>query len=288
MGYFYEEKMNGDEIYHNMKKALKKISTPIEGFYDSDFSEIEESESFGDIGSKVSDYIKYFSKVSDNIFVIAPDLETDNPISAFIKERALDSKGKFKPLEDCLAPISYLDRMPELKDFISSKCSDIGIDINNAIVMFVNKNKIDETLSISPEFLLHDIGHILFGGGRNVVKEVARIYGEYYSNSNGEAFSYSGNHKKIRSLFKDDTITSIVDWGNHIFSFAMSRRRNYLRAPDVIVATKRENGELVRQEYFRNPDITEKACVSAIESKIRKFCEANMVHAKGKIITNIL
>ena len=281
--------MSSDEIYYSMREALKKISTPIEGFYDSDFSEIEGSESFGDVGGKVSDYIKYFSKVSDNIFVIAPDLETDNPISAFIKERALDSRGKYKALEDCLAPISYLDRMPELKDFISSKCSDLGIDISDAIVLFVNKNKIDETLSISPEFLLHDIGHILFGGGRKVVKEVARIYGEYYFDSDGNPFSYSGNHRKIRSLIKDSAVNSIADWGNHIFSFAMSGRKNYLEAPDAITASKRDDsGELVRHKYFRRPDISEKACVSAIESGIKKFCEANMVFAKGKIITNIL
>lgn len=160
-----------DEIYKLMKKNLSNIKSaaPLQGFYDAETLE-EKPEDFifnEDVGEKykVYEYKKHFRKVLENVFMFyldKNDFYTDTGkelISAATTDRY--GKDQFAAVEDIELDLSFLDRLPKIKNFLISECERAGLKFKDIIVLFVYSERASAGLSYSPEFLLHDIGHTI-------------------------------------------------------------------------------------------------------------------------------
>lgn len=285
-----------------------KNASPIEGFYNAESLEGMSDETIFDEEepSSILEYKDKFQHVSQNIFIFYFDYEDlkgefGRRVSKMAEEEG--HENSYVPIEETEMPLAVLDDMPKVKNFLQSECAKKGIDYNNIIVIFMKRIRKKLNLSHSPKFLLHDLSHIAYDlasedkeEADEIIKEIIyKKYSEiYFKKHDDDTIKIQSDLIKhisrqiIGKIFADEKATSLFDWGNQIFAYAMSDETGYLITPDTISYVDKRMGSSISGELMLDPSCAGGECSRRIEQIIKIKCQEMIRSAEGKVFINFI
>ena len=284
-----------DELYHLMRKNLLKVGAPIEGIYEGESLREEDESILLDGENKASEYLEYFGNLSDNILVFHIDLSkpVNSEFAMFVQDSASrNSYGGSTNYRDTVLPISILEnKYAKLNKFIKRKCVELGISIEEVVVIIMNsggKLEFGDGIHRNPLFFLHDIAHNVLGkksidsGSEAIYEIIEEAYFNAYEDENGtdlhkDLFKGSTSYALSEIMFSDDVI-KVTDPINHLFSLSLSKKSGYLEFRDKIYISELEKTFYKKEEYM-DVDVA-----GDIEELILPYMEKKMNSLQGKII----
>jgi len=284
-----------NELYYLMKKNLLKLGAPIEGIYEGETLKEEESSILLDGENEASEYLEYFGNLSDKILVFHIDLSqpVNSEFAMFVQDSASrNSYGGGVNYRDTVLPISILkNKYVKLNKFIQRKCTELGISMEEVIVIIMNsggKLEFSDGIHRSPLFFLHDIAHNVLGsksidsGSEAIYEIIEEAYFNAYEDENGvsldkKLFKGSTSYALSEIMFADDVI-KVTDPINHLFSLSLSKKSGYLEFRDKVYLSE------LKKTFYKKEEYQDVDVAGSIEELILPYMEEKMNSLQGKII----